>query len=120
MENKGNEFLGEGKSFQEVEMEIKGLVAANKMLSDYQKESRKQNKRLTKIIALLVILMFLEGTASFGLFVWYESQFEYAEGETITTTETENLTTEGDNANINKVEGDQYNDNAVHNVSGNN
>lgn len=114
MENKGLE-LNESKTFKEVEVEIKGLVAANKMLLDYQKESRKQNKRLTKIIALLIVLMFLEGVTSFGLFVWYESQFDYADVETVT----KEFTTSGDNANIsnisetnNDITGD-YNDNRM-------
>ena len=45
-------------------------------------------------------------------FFWYESQYETSES-TVTTTE---LTTEGENANINNVtNGDMYNDNAVHN-----
>lgn len=106
------------KSFREVEIEIKGLVATNKMLMDYQKQSKKQNKMLCRIIVLLVVLMFLEGVGSFLAFAWYESQFEVAEGET--TTITEEYSTDGNNANINRVNGNQYNDNAVHNVSGNN
>lgn len=123
MEEKGlekdlNEHFGldeESKTFKEIEIEIKGLVAANKMLVDYQKESRKQNKRMYRIILALITGMILECVVLVGGFIWYESQFEYADSDVIT----EEYSTEGDNANINKVEGNQYNDNATHNVSGN-
>lgn len=103
----------EGKgSFKEIEFEIKGLIATNKMLQDYQKESRKQKKKLTKIITLLIVLMFLEGVISFGIFAWYESQFEYADVENVT----KEFITSGNNAHIsnsetnNDITGD-YNDN---------
>lgn len=115
--------LGEGaKTFKEIEIEIKGLMAANKMLVDYQKESRKQNKRMYRIILALIAGIVIESIVFVCSFVWYESQFEYADSDVITETETttEEYHTEGENANINKVEGNQYNDNATHNVSGNN
>ena len=46
--------------------------------------------------------------------LWYESQWEYTTTETITTTQE----VEGDNAEINNVEGNQYKDNSVHNEGG--
>lgn len=116
MSDSKEEGRGEEKTFRDIEIEIKGLVIANKMLMDYQKESRRQNKRHCKIIWTLIIFLFLEPIFLAGAFILYESQFEYAESEVVT----EEYTTEGDNANINKIEGNQYNDNATHNVSGNN
>lgn len=105
------------RNFQEVEIEIKGLVAANKMLMDYQKESRKSKKKLYNIIITLIICMMLEAGMFIGAFCWYEAQFEYADYETVTTTTeySKDMTTSGDNANINNVEGNQYNNDAVHN-----
>lgn len=63
---------------------------------------------------LLIVLMFLEAAVGFGVFVWYESQFETVATEE--TTESVEVSTEGDNANAeyNEVHGDQYNDSATH------
>lgn len=99
----------EGKgSFKEIEFEIKGLIATNKMLQDYQKESRKNSKRNHITIVVLVICMFLESVLGFGMFVWYESQFDYADVETVT----KEYSTSGDNANITETE-------TMNNISGN-
>ena len=95
-----------------------------KLMQDVQSEYLKSNKIKDRIIILLIVLMFLEATVFFGGFVWYESQFEYAETvtEEVITTETEDtdLSTEGENASIdyNNVEGNQYNDSATHNEGG--
>ena len=85
-----------------------------RVLIDTQKEYSKSNRTKDKIIVLLIILMFLEAVIGYSGFVWYESQFE-----TVTTEQIE-IGTEGDNANAeyNDVEGNQYNDNAVHNEGG--
>lgn len=92
------------------------------MLFDLQKENIKESKFKDKIIIVLVILLFLEAVIGYSGFVWYEAQFEYGETETVTTTETTNteLNADGDNAHAeyNNVEGNQYNDNAVHNDEG--
>lgn len=104
------------KTFKEdMEIELKGLIASNKLLMDYQRQSRKDKKRLCNIIVILIICMFLEALGGFAIFAWYESQFEYANGEVVTETKTEDYETKGKNANINKVDGNQYNDNATHN-----
>ena len=86
------------------------------MMIDIQNEYTASNRTKDKIIITLIVLMFLEAVTFFSGFVWYESQFEY------TTTESIEVGTEGDNANAeyNDVEGNQYNDNAVHNESGEN
>lgn len=83
----------------------------NKVLLDVQKEYAQSNKLKDKIIILLIVLMFAEAVVGYSGFVWYESQFE------TTTTEQIEVGTDGDNANAeyNDVEGNQYNDSAVHN-----
>ena len=83
----------------------------NKVLLDVQKEYAQSNKLKDKIIILLIVLMFAEAVVGYSGFVWYESQFE-----TITKEQIE-VGTDGDNANAedNDVEGNQYNDSAVHN-----
>ena len=109
------------KSFREIEVEIKGLVAANKMLTDYQRETRKDKKRLCKIILSLIVAMVIEAGLFIGAFCWYESQFDVVDTtETTTTTTTttdysKDMSVSGENASINNVEGDQYNNDAVHN-----
>lgn len=84
------------------------------LIDDSIKEISKSNRVKDKIIILLIVLMFLESILFFCGFVWYESQFEYM------TTESVDLTTEGDNANAeyNDVEGNQYNDSSTHNEGG--
>lgn len=81
------------------------------ILLDTQREYTRSNKTKDTIIIILIVCMFLEAVAGFGLFVWYESQFE-----TVTTEQVE-LYTEGENSNAeyNNVGGDQYNDNSMHN-----
>ena len=91
-----------------------------KLMSDVQSEYLKSNKTKDKIIVLLIVLMFLEAAVFFGGFVWYESQFEYA--ETTEDAESVSLDTNGDNASIdydyNNIDGNQYNDNVAHNEGG--
>ena len=84
------------------------------LINDSVKEISKSNRIKDKIIILLIVLMFLESVFFFGGFVWYESQFEYV------TTESIDLSTEGDNASAeyNDVEGNQYNDSSTHNEGG--
>lgn len=90
----------------------------SEVLLDVQKEYKRSNKLKDIIIIILIVLMFLQSAFSFGCFVWYESQFDYV------TTDGKNVDVEtsGDNANAeyNDVNGNQYNDNAVHNQGGEN
>lgn len=62
--------------------------------------------------------MFAEAVIFYGGFVWYESQFDYVS----TDSQEVNVETSGENANEeyndNDVQGNQYNDNAVHNEGG--
>lgn len=89
-----------------------------KMLIDVQREYTKSNRKKDKIIILLIVLMFLEAVAGYTGFIWYESQFDYVETEG--TTKNVDIDTKGDNANAeyNDINGNQYNDNAIHNESG--
>lgn len=86
-----------------------------RVLLDVQKEYSKSNKFKDKIIIVLIVLMFLEAVIGYSGFLWYESQFDYVTTEQ--TTSDVDLSTEGDNANAeyNEVQGNQYNDSAIHN-----
>ena len=83
-----------------------------------QKQKNKELKRKDIIIAILVVFLFVEPVVFYASHLWYESQYEYTE----TTTEEQKVevSTSGDNANAeyNDVDGNQYNDNATHNESG--
>ena len=72
------------------------------ILLDTQKEYRRSNRMKDKIIAVLIVLMFLEAIIGYCGFVWYESQFDYVTTEQ--TTQDIDLSTEGDNASA------EYND----------
>lgn len=80
------------------------------ILLDTQKEYRRSNRMKDKIIAVLIVLMFLEAIIGYCGFVWYESQFDYVTTEQ--TTQDIDLSTEGDNASAeyNDVQGNQFND----------
>lgn len=90
----------------------------SEVLIDVQKEYRRSNKLKDIIIIILIVLMFLQSAFNFGCFVWYESQFDYV----TTNGKDVDIETSGDNANAeyNDVNGNQYNDNAVHNQGGEN
>lgn len=81
-----------------------------KMLLDVPKEMSRSNRVKDKIIVLLIIAMLIEGIVC----MIFLNDDEYVTTEQ--TTEEVTLTTEGDSANAeyNNVEGNQYNDNAVH------
>ena len=89
-----------------------------KILIDVQKEYANSNRKKDKIIVLLIVLMFLEAIVCYAGFLYYESQFDYV--ETYDTTKDVDIDTKGDNANAeyNDVNGNQYNDDAVHNEGG--
>ena len=88
------------------------------IMIETQKQYKKSNKLKDKIIILLTVLMFAEAVIFYGGFVWYESQFDYVS----TDSQEVNAETSGENANAeyndNDVQGNQYNDNAVHNEGG--
>lgn len=90
----------------------------SEVLLDVQKEYKRSNKLKDIIIIILIVLMFLQSAFNFGCFVWYESQFDYV----TTNGKDVDIETSGDNANAeyNDVDGNKYNDNAVHNQGGEN
>lgn len=90
------------------------------LLLDVQKEYRKSNRLKDKVIVLLIILMFLEAVIGYSGFVWYESQFDYVETETIDSSSDVDVSADGESANARYVEGSQYNDNAIHTEGGDN
>lgn len=84
-------------------------ASLTEILLETQKEYTRSNKMKDKIIILLIVCMLLEALS----FVWYESQFEVATGVTTTY----EMSTEGDNASIEKndVSGNLFQDNSVNN-----
>lgn len=88
-----------------------------KVLMDTQTEYSRSNRAKDKIIALLIVALLVEAISFFGIFCWYEAQFDYVYTTTEDDTKGVDISAEGDNANAeyNDVAGDQYNDNATHN-----
>lgn len=86
------------------------IEALNKLLADHNKHQSTTINRLNKTLVVVSICFTCIIVAMVSGFFWYEVQFETVES---TTTE---LTTEGDDADINSVtNGDMYNDNSIHN-----
>lgn len=88
------------------------MEVTNKLLLEMVKNQKQSTKNLVKVFittiicfALLLIVMVV------GFFV-YESQFEVIDGEYEYSIE---QSVDGENSNINNVNGNQYNDNATHN-----
>ena len=90
-----------------------------KLLLDSQRHLSQSNKIKTRIIIMLIVLMFFEACFFYAGFVWYESQFEVTETTTQEVKDNIEMKTDGDNASINydNIE-NQYNDNSVHNEGG--
>lgn len=82
-----------------------------KVLIDVPKELSRSSRNKDKIIVMLIIAMLIEGLVCMK----FLNDDEHVTTEQ--TTEEVTLTTEGDSANAeyNNVEGNQYNDSAVHN-----
>ena len=87
-------------------------IALNRIVMTLLTAQKENNKRL--FIALVVSL--LMNAFIVAGFLWYESQWEYVTTSTETVETTQSV--EGDNAQINNVEGNQYNDNSVHKEGG--
>lgn len=73
-------------------------------LIDLCKDLLEHKKRDTKLLFIALIISLLMNFAIAGIFLWYDSQWEYTDTVTTTTEQT----VDGDNGNI--VNGDQYND----------
>lgn len=99
------------------EFEEKDVVEQSLALVDIVKDLLETTKQhLNKIYVVLAVSL-LTNLIIVGAFLWYESHMN-----TTVETSTETVTTQtvdGENSEINNVEGNQYKDNAIHNDSGN-
>lgn len=100
--------------FDELKLENERLNAVNGILLDTAKNQESLIKHFRKMLITITVSFTIIICCMVGGFFYYESQFETV--ETTTTTTDTDLTTSGENANINNVtNGDMYNDNATHN-----
>ena len=98
----------------ELKVENERLSAVNGVLLDTAKSQESLIKHFRKMLIAVTISFTIIICCMVGGFFYYESQFETV--ETATTTTDTDLTTSGENANINNVtNGDMYNDDATHN-----
>ena len=98
----------------ELKVENERLSAVNGVLLDTAKSQESLIKHFRKMLIAITISFTIIICCMVGGFFYYESQFENV--ETTTTTTDTDLTTSGENANINNVtNGDMYNDDATHN-----
>jgi flagellar basal body-associated protein FliL len=95
---------------QENEIEQKS-GELNSLLVEIVKNQKRNYKTMAVVFVIVVTCMTIIICALVGAFTWYEAQFEY---ETVAT-ETVEQEVSGDGSSINNVEGNQYNDNAIHN-----
>ena len=86
--------------------------ATNKLLLDMVKNQKEYINGIFKILIITLICYTLILISMIVGFFIYESQFETEVVETQTTITQE---VSGDGSDINNVEGNQYNDNAIHN-----
>lgn len=96
---------------EELSKRLEESQLINGILLDTAKSQKKIIKEFKVILITLIICFTLFCSVAVVGFFWYQSQFETV------TTETVEVRTESENANaiLNEVEGNQYNDNAVHN-----
>ena len=98
----------------ELKLDNERLSAVNRILLNTPKNQESLIKHFRKMLIAVTISFTIIICCMVGGFFYYESQFETV--ETATTTTDTDLTTSGDNANINNVtNGDMYNDDATHN-----
>ena len=99
---------------EELENQIEKMNALNKILIDTDRTQGQMLRHFKNMIITAIICLSLIICCMVIGFFWYDNQFETVEADGITKTTT--MTTSGDNANINNItDGDQYNDNAIHN-----
>lgn len=83
----------------------------NSLLVEVVKNQKRSYKILATVFVTVVVCLTIIICSLIGAFTWYEAQFEY---ETVAT-ETVEQEVSGNGSSINNIEGNQYNDNAVHN-----
>ena len=92
----------------ELKVENERLSAVNGILLDTSKNQESLIKHFRKMLIAVTVSFTIIICCMVGGFFYYESQFETV--ETTTTTADTDLTTSGENANINNVtNGDMYN-----------
>ena len=74
--------------------------------AELMKDMLEYKKKEAKLLFILLIISFIVNMAQVGAFLWFESQWEFS--DTITTTTTTEQSVDGDDGSI--VNGDQYND----------
>lgn len=84
-------------------------IALNRITLSLLQSQKESNKRMFKIIIALITAIVL----MFGSFLYYESQWETVSEEDETVVYDQEVS--GDDSSINNVQGNQYNDNSVHN-----
>lgn len=85
----------------------------NELLLDMVKNQRKNMSDFVRLFVIVVVCYTLILISMVVGFFVYESQFEVT--STTTTTETITQEVDGENSSINNIDGNQYNDNAIHN-----
>lgn len=83
------------------------------LLTQVIQNQRANNKALVRVIIVVSICYTLVVGSMVGAFMWRESQYDYT--ETYTYSEEVEQEASGENSTINNVNGNQYNDSAVHN-----
>lgn len=86
------------------------IVNQSLALVDIVKDLLATTKKHLNRVYVVLIISILSNLVIIGAFLWYESQWTYETTETTTT-----QTVDGENSQINNVDGDQYNDEATHN-----
>ena len=100
-ENKNDDMMKELEKEQDT---LSQVAVVARIMNDASAQYEKYFKRMW----ILLIASIVANLLIVGAFLWYESQWEY---ETTTTT---TQTVDGDSAEINNVEGNQYKDSATH------
>lgn len=95
------------------DLENKDVVEQSLALVDIIKDLLDTTKRQLNKVYIILLVSILSNLVIIGAFLWYESQV-VTETDTYTETTT-TQTVDGENSEINNVDGDQYNDNATHN-----
>lgn len=93
---------------------IKDLT--NDILVQFLEDKSKERTNFKNLVIVMAIAMFLQTALLGGGILYIFNNFEATTETTTTTTEQQ---IEGENAEINNVEGNQYKDSATHNEGGN-
>ena len=83
------------------------------LLTEVIKNQKKNFKVLFNLFHVMMICYTIIVIGMIFGFFWYESQFDVNQSDVYTETITQEV--DGENSAINNVQGNQYNDNAIHN-----